>query len=338
MALRFMDGFELFTTRADLAAKYNNIAASDSNVLFATGRRGDGQSLKLYSGSGFVQKTLDDQDTWTVGFGLYFEALPTSGSGLVFFYDNTVNNQLTLAIDTAGQITMRRGSGTGTILCTSSISLSVAVWYFVEAKIFISDTVGTVEIRVNGETVATFSGDTKMTTLATANIIRLQGVSLGPIRIDDFYVCDGTGSANNSFLGDCRVDTLFPTGAGHTGFTPIGGVNNWENVASALPLDETNYNSATLSETLDTFACADLSTLSSTIFGVQENISARKDDAGVREAASVARVGGTDYPGATHSLADSYLIYRQIWETNPNTAAAWTESEVNASQFGYKVV
>jgi hypothetical protein len=33
--------------------------------------------------------------------------------------------------------------------------------------------------------------------------------------IDDLYVCDSTGSTNNTFLGDVRVDTVRPIGAGN---------------------------------------------------------------------------------------------------------------------------
>ena len=37
------------------------------------------------------------------------------------------------------------------------------------------------------------------------------------------------------------------------------------------------------------------------------------------------------------SLGDSYGDFTQIWEKNPSTSANWTESEVNAAEFGYKV-
>ena len=52
----------------------------------------------------------------------------------------------------------------------------------------------------------------------SANTVRvgmLETTLIGTLDIDDLYICDGTGSApHNTFLGDCRVDTLLPTADG----------------------------------------------------------------------------------------------------------------------------
>lgn len=340
MALRFIDGFDLITTRTDYGAKWTNYATSDSYLMIGTGRSGSGKSLRFYSASGFLEKILDDQSTWITGFAFKYEALPTSNSAICSWYDSANGEQLTLTCDTSGNMSLRRGSSSGTILMTASAPLVVNTWVYIELKVTINNTTGSAELRINGTTVASISGvDTQYSsTLSTARRLRLNGSNVGYSQIDDLYVCDGTGSTNNTFLGDCRVDALSPNAAGtYTDFTPVGGVNNWENVAGALPLETSNYNTADTVGAADSFALPNLSALSSTIFGVQSVLSAKKDDAGARSINARLRLASTDYDGAAHSLGDSYAGYMHIWETNPNTSTAWTESDINGMELGYEV-
>src|SRR5437764_673985 len=59
--------------------------------------------------------------------------------------------------------------------------------------------------------------------------IGLGGV--GRAYLDDLYVCDATGTTNNTFLGDVRVHTLVPSGNGtDSGLTGSDGnqVNNYQ--------------------------------------------------------------------------------------------------------------
>jgi hypothetical protein len=37
-------------------------------------------------------------------------------------------------------------------------------------------------------------------------------------------------------------------------------------------------------------------------------------------------------------VGDSYSSFPQLWDTNPDTAAAWTVAEVNASSFGVRLI
>jgi hypothetical protein len=196
------------------------------------------------------------------------------------------------------------------------------------------------EARVNGEVWAAYTGDTKYSsTLATANSIRLNGFpSAIQVWYDDFYICDATGTVNNGYLGDVRVDAIYPSGVGASAqFTPTGSATNWENVDDASPDDDTSYNASETAGHIDSFTFADLTALNASILGVQANILARKDDAGTRLLRAVARVGSTNYEGADLTLTDSYIDHRTIWNQNPATASAWTESDINAAEFGYKV-
>jgi hypothetical protein len=65
---------------------------------------------------------------------------------------------------------------------------------------------------------------------------------------------------------------------------------------------------------------------------------ARKDDAVTREVRSKVKSGAASADGATHAMAASYRYFRDIHETEPDTATAWTPGRVNGMQFGPEVV
>ena len=49
------------------------------------------------------------------------------------------------------------------------------------------------------------------------------------------------------------------------------------------------------------------------------------------------RSGSTDYQGSELALAEDDKYQSEIWETDPNTAAAWIKSGVDAAEFGIEV-
>ncbi len=339
MTLRFIDGFDHFTTIAQLLYKYNEIAVN-SYVALDVGRRSGSNAVRLYTSSGYVTKTLDEQATWIVGAAIKIETLPSGNVALMQFRDNTGNAQACLCITTSGALMLTRGSTSGTVLATSANALLANAWNYIEAKLTIADSGGIFEARVNGQTWVSYTGDTKYSSsLATANSIRFSGLSPAYYAwYDDLYICDGTGSVNKDFLGDVRVDTIFPSGAGASAqFTPTGSVNNSENVDDASPDDDATYNASNTAGNIDSFVFTDVTALNATVMGVQANMIARKDDAGSRTLRGIARVGAVNYEGGDLALSDSYIDHRTIWNQNPATAAAWTEAEINAAEFGYKV-
>ncbi len=338
MALRFIDGFDQYTSSA-IIRKYNEIGTS-AYVTIADGRRTGSKALKLQSTSGSLTKTLDEQNTWIAGFAIYIATMPSSRSSIIQFRDNTSSPQSSLSLSTTGNIVLCRGSASGTALATSERALSVGSWHYLETKLVISDTVGFFEAKVDGEIWATFTGDTKYSSsLSTANHYILFGFpSAASVYYDDFYICDGSGSVNNEYLGDCRIDTLFPTGAGTSAqFTPTGSAANWENLDEVPPDDDTSYNASGTVGALDSFPVTDLSALNADIFGIQMNLLAKKDDAGERSLVSLVRCGGTDMAGDPVFLGNSYLNLTTVFEQNPATSANWTEAEINVAEFGYRV-
>lgn len=335
MSLRFVDGFEHYVVPAQMALKYTTV--NNTSITSMTGRRAGSTAVRLYNGGDKFAITLDDQSTWIVGFAFYADSNSSNSSKTMQLVDSAASVQLTMNI-LNGIIQLYRGDN-GTLLATSAQTLQAGQWNYVEIKATIADTNGLFEVRVNEQVWVTYAGDTKYSsTLANARTIRFCCASWVYTGFHDLYICDGTGTVNNNYLGDVRVDTVRPIGAGAlTQFSPQGGSVNWENVDDATSDGDTTYNVSDTAGIIDTFDCANLSAIGSVISGLQVNLMSRKDDAGARTLRAVARASGTNYEGSDNALTTDYRVCRQIWDQNPATVATWTESAINGAEFGYKV-
>jgi hypothetical protein len=280
---------------------------------------------------------LDPQTTWICGCSFKFGSLPASIMTFITFIDSATE-QVSLRIDPAGHLVVSRA---GVTLATSVISLTAGIENYIEFKATINAATGSFEARVNNVSVipATSGVNTRNTANSTADRVKFGcNVNMGACDADDFYICDGNGAApNNNFLGDVRVDAGLPNGAGaNTGLAPLSGIN-WQNVNENPSNDDTTYNSASVVGTKDTYAVADIVHNPTSIFGVQVNMTARKDDAGARSIAAVTRSGGADTDGATQALTTTYNQYREVVALDPATGLPWTKTGYNAAEFGAKV-
>lgn len=331
MALRFVDGFDHYSLPAQLSMKYQTLSISDAT--FMAGRRAGSQAL-LFRSAEWIAVTLDNQTTWVVGLAVYFVGNATEA--IVRFYDTAGDVQASVVVQTNGTIRLYRGS-TNTSLAISELALNLNTWYYLEVKINIADSGGLFEARVNEQVWVTYTGDTKQTSVAGASRVILYGRAADNA-IDDLYICDGTGSSNNDYLGDCRVDTVYPNGTGaHSSFTPQGSGTNWENVDETLMDEDTSYNHSNTIGHKDSFAFTNLPAITGAIFGVQACLGARKDDAGVRVVRPLTRIDGTDYEGGDQYLPSSFIFSRHIWEQNPDTSSAWVQADIDDAEFGYKI-
>ena len=334
MALRFIDSCGDYYSTAQLGRKWT--ANVSGQILAGGGRRAgnalDGSFARSYS------RTIDAQGTWVVGFAYKYAAAPASDNQIMILLD-VVTEQVSLRMEAStGKLKFTR-SGT-TLGTVSAAALTTGVEHYIEVKAVIHPSAGTYEVRVDG--VAVISGvaqNTRTTANSTADSFRLNtGVSIGACMFDDVYMCDGTGATLNDFLGDVRVDAYLPAADGaNSGLTPSTGTSHFALVNENPANDDTNYNSSATVGAKDTYDFANMTHTPVSIFGVQVNMTARKDDAGARSVAAVTRSGGADYDGATQGLSTSYTQYQQIVTLDPNTAAAWTKTALNAAEFGVKV-
>lgn len=342
---------------ADITKKYSTTGNSALGVLptiNATGGRRGSASLRFAWGSSsnpttYVQKVLAPGDaTCIAGFSIRITPahIQAANGMAIFSVRDGGSPQASLRINQNGTLSAcRNASSSQVVLGTTTTAIASGAHTHIEVRIVIHDTTGEFQIRINGELVLNL---TAVDTKNTANTA-YTGFALGPLEdgyvavlsqnfdIDDVYVLDGTGAAPwNTFLGDCRVDARYPTGAGATtGWAPSAGAN-WQCVDDATPNDDTDYTLAASAGLVDTFVVQDAPVAGAAIYGIQHCIAAKKSDAGIATIAPVVRHGGADFVGADQYPSTGYTYLLAIAAVNPGTLAAWTEAGFNGAEFGYK--
>lgn len=353
MSLLYVDGFEEQDVLGWLYYKGDPVDVSypagriAGNALRTNGSGNYGHSQWLthpfvststsyYIGFGF--RAYGTGITWNVG-----NDTSGPGHGVVLYGSGAA--RLHIGPNASGQLEVRNGSGsTGTLLGTGTTVLLVNTWYYIEVYALINGSTGAVTVRLNGANeivltnVNTQNGSgTALDTILLGGSMNMNGTAY--FDYDDLYVCDGAGTVNNTFLGDCQVQTLFPNGNGATnGWVndAANSTNNYSHVNSVPYSTATYVGSSTLNQ-VDEYAYTD-PTGSGTVKGVMARAIATKTDSGGRSLALVARPTTTDYAGSgTPLTAGSWALAYNIWETNPDTSTAWTIATVTAAQFGVKV-
>lgn len=338
MTLRFADSFDHYGS-SDFLLKWSSISGV-APTISPVGRRST-SGMRIGGGANsFITKVLPPHATWVIGFALNVSAAPTTASRIVSVFD-TGTEHLRLRLNTDGTVSVIRG--VSTVLSTSAASLSFGGYSYLEWKFTINDSTGSYDVRLNGASITSgTSVDTRNGANASVNQFQIRALEQpgGNWDFDDLYICDGEGSTNNDFLGDIRVDCYLPNGNGNSSQLLGSDSNSTDNYAlvdESSQNGDSDYVQSATSGQKDTYAFADMAHTPTGILGAQINMIAKKDDAGVRSICSVTRSGGSDTDGATQALSTSYLCYREILETDPNTSSAWTRTNLNNAEFGVKV-
>lgn len=168
---------------------------------------------------GFIDtRHFGEYKTWIVGEAVYFTGImpsPKPSSTLLSFYGPS-GIHCGVGVDTGGHIYAFRGSGIerGEHLISSSNTMATGRWYYVETKVHTDNLLGSIEVKVNEFTWLKMQNiDTRYS--ATDGISLMRFHAPRHFFIDDIYVCDGSGSVHDDFLGDCEVDYLEPRSTGY---------------------------------------------------------------------------------------------------------------------------
>jgi|SRR5262252_9040114 len=351
MAFLFADSFDHYAT-ADLLTKWTTSVATAGgsiSVQAAAGRRASASFRTNGAGTeaSMTKSLAASGATAVVGMAMNWSTtLPTPYSHPFLAIVQGGTPQITCLCLTDGRIEVRRGAWNGTVLgTTASPVFTSATYAYIELKVLIDPSAGTVGLRANGASALSLTGQNTRNT----GVSGWDALSIGfmsnfgnpgkQLDLDDLYLLDGSGSAPlNDFLGDVRVDPRYPTGAGsNTGWTPNTGAN-WDAVNDTAPDGDTTYVSAASSPLTDTYATQDAPVAGATLYAVQLCIDAKKSDSGACTLAPVIRHSGTDYAGTTFNPGTSYAYGIIPYGLNPGTGTGWTESAFNAAEFGVRRV
>jgi hypothetical protein len=100
--------------------------------------------------------------------------------------------------------------------------------------------------------------------------------------------------------------------------------------------DDTSYVKSATVGNVDLYTMGTVS-FTGTIFGVQVNVTHRKDDVGSRTITPLIRIGSTNYEGSLFDCQTDYNVAQKIFELDPSIAGSWTNSSVSAINAGVKI-
>ena len=348
MALLWCDGWDHYGIMANLTEGVYAEASGGYSLSTVNPRTGT-HVLNLNANATTprrVRRVLGGAKT-TVGMAgaWYLSNLPVVNNSytLYDFRDAANAIQVSIVVQSTGTISAMRGAANGTILGTSAApAITAEAYQHVEAIVFFSQTVGTVEVRVNGVTVLSLTGlDTVASSLVECSQVAFP---MGPNvtaaapdvvgDLDDIFCYDDTGSFNNTFLGDRRVITLFPNADTiQADWTPVGSGTGFGAIDEPSPDGDTTYISAGVPGSptpTSEFGMDDMPAGVSAISAVVLVNMSRKTEAGIANVQMSVISGASETAGTDQPMTEIYTYRQDVFEIDPDSAAPFTPAEVDA--------
>lgn len=222
MALIAMDGFDKYGgANTNAAAVIALMTAGEwisgsGTINIAAGLSTTGNAVLIGSGGANLVKTLPGSYGRLIG-GIRFSSGLVSAAGIQFL--DAAANQAGICINVAGTIAVRNGVyNSGTVLGTSAASISANTIHHLEWDITFGNS-SNYQLWLDGVSILSGTGDTTATANNSASGISLTSAGVTAFTVDDLYVFDTSGAANNAVLGTSpRIETQYPSGDGAVQF------------------------------------------------------------------------------------------------------------------------
>jgi len=329
-----MEGFEGYGDVADVRRRH--VLIQSGTPTLETGRYG-GKALQMSTNNGMYLQGFGNPTTFVIGVAIFMSGTSIATSDVIRTIDGVTDN-LVLGVYAGGMLNISRAN---TLLGVSSVGLRLNTWHYLELKGVIDDSVGTYEVRLDGVNILSDTGqDTDSTGNARINLIQIHRQSSGAELHDDLYLLDSAGLTNNDFLGDIQIQTINPDGDGNRNdFTRVGGgLNNFEAVDDGdSPDDDTTYNHSAVLDEDELYTHSALSGTFDTVYAVMVRNHVRKENAGDRSVRAITRSNVSEAESALDPLGVDYRYIDGLFETDPQGGGAWTETRVNAAEFGLTI-
>jgi len=313
-------------------------------------------AVQVRTGNYSLSIPSTDDRAWTVFGGGYTELFLRIGlymTGGFGAFDRTFctlrdisgNDLLTFQVRDADSVILVRRGDYNDILIASGGVVPTNDWCCIEIHIFIDNTTGIIQIRIDGVQVIDFAGDTQVGANTTAWVV-IWGASpsLGSCvcygYYDDLVINSPYGIRNNSWPGLGGIIGLLPDGAGnYTQLTPSAGAN-WQCVDEVPPDENASYIESPIINLRDTYRMQDLVITPgkvADVAAIQWLCRAYNTETQGGNFARLFRLNGVNYQGADVGYDKSYDYHPEIIETSPATMQNWTGDEVNALEAGVVV-
>lgn len=348
------DGFTAYEFLSDFDQLYTREGVSNNLRLVQDGGPSENGSVRLggvdQSNSGFYRDLGTSITIGYIGFWFKFNDFDTTDGldDMIFKLSATTTVRMSMRLSDDGSLQIRR-STTGTEHFDSSdITDTIdglqhflfrGTEYKIELKIEGVNNTGSLELRVNDEVWGLL--DSKDFD-GTYDRISFQTGSTGEgadFEISDLYVFDDQGSIkdNKTFLGSTwAIEILRPDAeTAQIDFTPESGVDNSAMVDDAPRNNaDADWNDSTGDAQIDRLTSTDV------LAGGQVHnvsvINVARHTGSAQNFRAVIFEGATSGNGADETLAETFQVFMEDYETNPDTTDPWTVTEIEAAEFGYE--
>ncbi|MET0786106.1 MAG: hypothetical protein ABWX90_04135 [Candidatus Saccharimonadales bacterium] len=331
MALIFCDGFEDGTTAWTLT----------NSMAVGTGRFGSGIVAGLttsYALGGFPPTT------GPIIAGCAFKSTAAASAIMGFTGPSNVSHVL-LTRGAGGELIAYRTASGSVIGSSAAGVLPAGAWSYIEAKVTIHDSTGSLIVRVNGiEVLNLINVDTKDTQTVTDSL-RFGSSTFSTTVIgaswDDVYIADNTGSFNNDFLGELTVEHLRPAADDTVQWVGSDGnsTDNYALVDEAGVYVPSDYVESSTVGQRDLYTVTPSTrSVSAPVLAVMPVAVALKTEAGTRTLKLDIKEGsgGTVRSSSGLGIPSSFGEVRAVFDRK-NDGTQWTVADVNNLRIGYEV-
>ncbi len=334
--LALVEGFENYgsasgaTLRTELRAKW---AAPDMGSDWATlidgptfGKALQWSDTELYPAIEFV---IPDTLTIVMGFAYMHGG---SGTGIFVRFKSGGATQTSLHLSWNGLLEARLGTSTSLGLATEP--LRVGTWNYIDVKVVLHDSTGSIQVRLNGQDII---NATNVDTKQSAGDIKYTSVFIEAFARgawDDMYIYDDNGGTP-SLQGSRVVENLLPASDDTNQWTPSTGSDHYALVNDSTINDTTYISHDTINE-VDDWNYANITEIDGGILGLAQWTRVSTNDGGVRTVNSLCESNSTeDLDSVAHN--EGFETLYRIIDEDPDTSTAWTVGGVNAATFGVEV-
>lgn len=329
MSLVFCDSFDHYDT-AGLSAKYF-VAPAGATISSLVPRTGI-QCLVI-SGAFGPLIAVDQLSSMVFGTALRPDALDLNFNGDFVRFQDGGTSQIRVAISPSGAIVILRGNDPfPTTLATSAPGLvPTATYSYLEVAVTISNAGGSVEVRLNGASVLSFSGDTQETANSYATFVQLMSLGGAFWRHDDVYLLDALVAPNQTFLGAISVYACMPNADDSPlQWTPSAGLTHF-NLVDEVPQSTADFVESSTPGQIDQYLY-DTSAITPpvTVFAVQHSMFAGLDGPGSHNLAS--NIDGTTTGPVDQALTTSAVFVKTPYDQL--NGVDWQLADFATTSFG----
>jgi hypothetical protein len=197
---------------------------------------------------------------------------------------------------------------------------------------------GVLQIKLDGSTVIDYTGDTTSSSEYVTKV-HFRGIDAGGTETlwDDIVINDTSGSLNNSWPGQVRLQPIRPVAAGDSTQFTRAGIDLGTNHAQLR--DKGAIDAMLQSDTVDELDLYEMDVPDLPAGALIQNVivmATARIESGSGSLALVAKNGGNTDQGSDQVLTAGWQGLVEVFPTNPTDDQAWAEADLDGLQLGIK--